>query len=101
MKNEYKRKTNFKIVALIIEVVILLASAIIVVVFEKINKPINVIPFAIVSILSLIALIATLSRIRYEYLRAARSDFYNTNLPLYTDKTTMICHDLIDEKERN
>ena len=54
-------------------------------------------PKIIITGVYLFALTLTLSLIRYDVMRDIRSDFKNTNLPLYTDQTTMICHDLVDE----
>ena len=99
MKNEYRRKTNPKIVALIIEASLLIIGVVVVLIFDAVKKPLNIIPVVIVSGVLVFALFLTLSLIRYDAFREIRSDFKETNLPLYTDPTTMICHDLIDEAE--
>ena len=55
---------------------------------------------AIFSIL-MFSFVLTLSIIRNERLREIRSDFKNTNLPLYTDNTTLLCHDIKDEEQNH
>ena len=49
MKNEYRRKTNPKIVALIIEASLLIIGVVVVLIFDAVKKPLNIIPVVIVS----------------------------------------------------
>ena len=96
-----KKTINYKIIALIIEVVILIGFASLSYVLEKINKPINIWVVVVICGTLMFLISLTLSIIRYDSMREVRKDdAYKGNLPLYTDKTTLICHDLKDEREK-
>ena len=98
--NKY-RKVNLKIVALIVEIVLMLLTVAIVLIFDSINKPINMIPIIVIIGVLLFCLILTLSLIRYDAMRdILSSDVFKDNIPLFTDQETLICHDLKDESEK-
>ena len=98
---KYKR-VNPHVIALIIEIALILIGMTVVSVFEWINKPLNMIPVVIVTVVLIIALLTTLSFIRYDALRNIReSDVNKDNLPLYTDQTTLMCHDIKDENRKH
>ena len=101
MKNRYGRRFNPKIIALIIVIALLLILSIVVLILNNNNISLPVIPLLLVYALLIIALVLVLSLIRYDRLREIRSDgqFKSSNLPLYTDKTTLLCHDIKDEAE--
>ena len=102
MKNKYKKR-NPKVIALIIEIVLLVVGTIAALIFEGVGKPLYWVPVAIVAGILIFSLILTLSLIRYDAVRDIRADgsFKQTNLPLYTDQTTLICHDIIEEKDKD
>ena len=94
-----RRRVNWKVVALLIEIVLLVAVSVVMIVLNGINITFNIIPMVIVTMVIVFCLILTLSMIRYDYMRSNRSEFKETNLPLYTDQTTMLAHDMRDESE--
>ena len=94
-------KVNKKIVALIIEILLFIISGIIVLILDSINKQINIFIWVAIYSVLIFALLLTLSLIRYERLRDIRTNFKDTNLPLYTDNTTLIGHDIKDETEED
>ena len=98
MKYRYKR-TNPKVVALIIEIVLLVGVAITASILDSLKKLPNMIPVVVITLVLVFALVLTLSLIRYDSMRDIRADgsFKGTNLPLYTDETTLLGHDIKDE----
>ena len=102
MKNRYRRR-NPKVIALIIEIALLIVGGITAMVFDSIGKPIHWIVLVVFGSILIFALILTLSLIRYDAMRDIRAEqsFNKTNLPVYTDQTTMLCHDLIDEERHD
>ena len=100
MNHNYK-KVNAKVVALIIEISLLIICGIIVLILDGMKKQINIFIWVAIYFILLFALILTLSLIRYDHLRAIRSEFKNTNLPLFTDNTTLMGHDIKDEEENH
>ena len=101
MRNKYRSKINPKYIALIIEVGLLLISTITFSILDGLNVKLNFIPIVIVSVVLIFALVLTLSLIRFDSLRDIRSsDVNKDNLPIYTDNTTLLGHDLKDESEK-
>lgn len=98
MNHNYK-KVNAKVVALIIEISLLIICGIIVLILDGMKKQINIFIWVGIYSVLIFALILTLSLIRYERLREIRTNFKETNLPLYTDNTTLMGHDINDERE--
>lgn len=98
MKN---KRINKKYVALIIEISLLVICGVVILVLDAVNKQINIFIWVAIYSVLVFALILTLSLIRYERLREIRSDFKDTNLPLYTDNTTLMGHDIKDEKNNH
>ena len=97
-----KRRLNSRVIALIIEVSLLFIGSIVVLIFDQMQKPLPILPVVIIAGILIFSLVLTLSIIRYESLRDIRSsDVYKGNLPIYTDRTAMICHDLKDEGENH
>lgn len=94
------KKRNPKIIALIIEIVLFLIGILIYVILESIGIKINYILILIIFGILLFSFLLTLSLIRYESLRNIRENFKDSNLPLYTDQTTLLGHDLKDEEEK-
>ena len=47
----------------------------------------------------LFSLVLTLALIRNERFREIRSTFKESNLPVYTDNSTMMLHDIVDENK--
>ena len=101
MNKRYTRRHNPKKIALIIEIVLLVAMLLVFQILEGVGIKINYIPIIIITSVLLFALLLTLSLIRYDSLREIRSNFKDTNLPLYTDPTALLGHDIKDEEERN
>ena len=101
MKNPYKKRINWKIIAVIIEISIFVVGAITVLVLDSLKIKYNKIPFIVISAVLLFILVLTLSVVRYDSFRAIRSnkEAFKDNMPIYTDQQTMICHDLIDENK--
>ena len=77
---KYKR-VNPHVIALIIEIALILIGMTVVSVFEWINKPLNMIPVVIVTVVLIIALLTTLSLIRYDALRNIRESDVSDFLP--------------------
>ena len=100
MKKSHK-KVNKKIVALAIIVFLLVACGVVILILDAIKRQINIFIWVGIYSALLFALVLTLTMIRYERLREIRKDFKNTNLPLYTDNTTLLVQDIIDEKENH
>ena len=98
MKN---KRINKKYVALIIEISLLVICSVVILILDAVNKQINIFIWVAIYSVLVFALILTLSLIRYERLREIRSDFKDTNLPLYTDNTTLMGHDIKDEKNNH
>lgn len=101
MKHSYRKKANPKVIALIVEISIFSVGMTILSILYYNKVEINYIPVLVATLILLFAIVLTLSRIRYEALRDIRADgtFKQTNLPLYTDETTLIGHDMKDEHE--
>lgn len=96
---KYKKRNPNKI-ALIIEIVLFIIGLLIYVILESIGIKINYIPLLIIFGIWLFSFLLTLSLIRYESLRNIRESFKDSNLPLYTDQTTLLGHDLKDEEKK-
>ena len=108
MKNEFRSKSNPKIVALIIEIALLVLGSIFILIWYGIGKTLEIIPVMIISLSLLLALIVTLILIRYDSIRELRRHGYFGNkeenkifLNIYTDSTTLMGHDLKDESEES
>ena len=102
MKSIYKRR-NPKVIALIVEIILMVVFAIIILIFDQIGKPLFWIPVVAIFGILIFLLILTLSLLRYDAMRDIRADgsFKGSNLPLYTDSTTLQGHDIKDESENN
>ena len=108
MKNGYKKKHNPKIIALIVEIILFLGMTIFVSIYHYgFHNDLNMVLMIVLTGIWLFALILTLSLIRYDLIRATRQEGYYTNkdekkvfMNIYTDKETMICHDLKDEADK-
>ena len=63
----------------------------------------NMLPFLIAAGVLIFLLVLTLSLIRYDAMRDIRADgsFKGTNLPLYTDNTTLQGHDIREENKKD
>lgn len=97
MKYPYRRH-NPKVIALIIEIVFLVGFEITALILDNIGKPMNWILLLVVTLVLIFILILTLSLIRYDSMRDIRESFKETNMPLYTDQTALMGHDIKDEK---
>ena len=103
MKKSYRPKPNPKVIALLIEIGLMISGAVFLMVWYSLGKTLVFWPTIVISVVLLFALIITLNLIRYDAIRAIRSEHYinkekkNVFLTLYSDQTTNICHDLIDE----
>ena len=102
MKHPYRRR-NPKVIALIIEIVLSAIGGIVLLVLYVNKTPLNVPVTLIITGVLLFSIILTLSLIRYDALRDIRADgtFKGSNLPLYTDQTTLQGHDIIEEREKD
>ena len=100
---KYYKRRNPKVIALIVEIVLMIVFAIVILIFDQVGKPIFWIPIVIVFAVLIFLLFLTLSLIRYDSMRDIRADgsFKGSNLPLYTDQTTLQGHDIKDESEKN
>lgn len=96
MRYKYHRH-NQKIIALIIEVILFALAIITILILEGVGVKVSIWPKIIVTGIFLFAFILTLSLIRYDAMRDIRTNFKETNLPLYTDQTTLTGQDIIDE----
>ena len=96
---KHNHRHNPKIIALIVETILFVIGIIILMILEGVGINVTMWPKLIITGVYLFALALNLSLIKYDAMRDIRSEFKNTNLPLYTDETSMICHDLIDEKQ--
>jgi len=94
------RSRNPKVIALIIEIVLLLLASLTLLILDTVGVTIPIVPVLIVFGVLLFAFILTLSLIRYDSLRSIRKYFKETNLPLYTDSTTLMGHDIKDEEKK-
>ena len=100
MKYPYRRH-NPKVIALIIEIVLLAGFELTALILDSAGKPMNWILLLVVTLVLIFILILTLSLIRYDSMRAIRETFKDTNMPLYTDQTTLMGHDIKDEEEKD
>ena len=100
---KYYKRRNPKVIALIVEIVLMIVFAIVILIFDQVGKPLFWIPIVIVFAVLIFSLFLTLSLIRYDSMRDIRADgsFKGSNLPLYTDQTTLQGHDIKDESEKN
>ena len=97
---EYKyRRRNPKKIALIIEIILLVGGGITALILDGAGIYLNWIPVVIYFAVVSFALVLTLSLIRYDAMRDIRADgsFKGTNLPLFTDPTTLMGHDIKEE----
>ena len=101
MAQGYKKKRNKKYIALIIEISLIIVCSITGSILDALKKQINIFIWVAVYAVLLFSLLLTLSLIRYERFREIRTGFKDTNLPIYTDNTTLMGHDIIDEQEKN
>ena len=101
MKKRYGKRFNPKVIALIVIISLLLILSIVILILNYKEISLPFIPILVGYGVLIIALVLVLSLIRYDFLRAIRSDgqFKSSNLPLYTDNTTLLGHDLKDEGE--
>ena len=102
MSHRYRRR-NPKVIALIVEIVILVVGFIVLSILDGMGIKLNMIPFVIAAGVLIFLLILTLSLIRYDAMRDIRADgsFKGTNLPLYTDSTTLQGHDIREENKKD
>ena len=100
MRKPY-RKINPKFVAFIVILGLILVLSIVVIVMDTIKKPLPILPIAITYLVLVLIMIVILSMLRYDFMRNIRGTFKETNLPLYTDQTTLMCHDIKDEAEES
>ena len=100
--SKYYRRRNPKIITLIIELVLLGIDVIVWLILENTLKKFNYLPLLIIAAVLIFFFILTLSLMRYDALREIREDgsFKSTNLPLYTDNTALMGHDIRDENEK-
>lgn len=98
MSYKYRRH-NPKKIALFIEIGLMVVGGIIALIFDQIGKPLYWVPVVIVFSILMFAFFLTLSLIRFDAMRDIRADgsFKGSNLPLYTDSTTLQGHDIKDE----
>ena len=98
---KYKR-TNPKVVALIIEITVLVVGFIVLSILDGIGIKLNMLPLVIIAGVLIFALVLTLSLIRYDAYRDIRADgsFKKSNLPIYTDPTALQGHDIVEEKNK-
>ena len=102
MTYKYKKRINPKIIALIIEAFLIIAWVVIIFIFNNAGIIINNVLLISITVVLIFALLLTLSLIRYDAMREIRlSDMFKDNVPIYTDRTTLIGHDLKDEAERD
>lgn len=92
------RRHNPKFIALIIEIVLLIAFSITALVLDETGKPMNWVFLLVIILVLIFSLVLTLSLIRYDSMRNIRDTFKETNMPLYTDQTTLMGHDIRDEE---
>ena len=97
------RRRNKKIVALIIEIALLVTLFTILTILDGIGVQFNMIPFVIIMGVIIFALFLTLSLLRYDAMRDIRTDdsFKSSNLPLFTDPTTLQGHDIVEERQKD
>ena len=96
------RRTNPKVIALIIEIVLFVVGSIVAYIFSSVGKPINNVVLLVGAGIFIFALLLTLSLIRYDAMRDIReSDINKDNVPIYTDNTTLLGHDIKEESERD
>ena len=88
-----------KVIAAIIEGALLIIGVHVILILDFCGIKVPILPIIIVAGVLIFALILTLSLLRYDSLRDIRETFKETNLPLYTDKTTLQGHDIKDEEE--
>ena len=102
MKKKYKH-INPKIVALIIEIVILVVGFITLSILDGVGVKLKMVPILIVTVVTIFALVLTLSLLRFDAMRDIRADgsFKGSNLPLFTDQTTLQGHDIVEENSDN
>ena len=99
---KYGRKLNPKVIALIIEASLFAMGYIVLFILYKNGVEINYIPVLAVTLVFIFVIVVTLSRIRYDAMRDLRgSDVYQDNVPIYTDDTTLLAHNIIDETEKD
>ena len=100
----YRGKTNPKVIALIIEISLFLIGGIALLILDSLKVHINMIVIIIITGVLMFSLLLTLSLLRYDSFREIRSDgtFKDTNLPIYTDQTSLLGHDIKEEvREEN
>jgi len=100
MKNSY-RKVSKKVVALIVEISLIIICSIVVLILDATKHQINIFIWVGIYAALIFALLLTLSFMRFDRLRELRSDFKDTNLPIYTDQTTLMMHEIKDEEEKH
>jgi len=101
MSYKYHRR-NPKTIALIVEIILLLVSGITCMILGGVGVNLPWIPIVIIFAVLMFAFLLTLSLLRLDAMKDIRADgsFKNTNLPLYTDQTTLQAHDIIEENRR-
>ena len=102
MNYKYRRH-NPKVIALIIEIALLVIASIVTLVLNSCRVSIPVVALVIVFGGIIFSMLLTLSLLRYDAMRDIRADgsFKGTNLPLYTDQTTLLGHDIKEEEKKD
>ena len=97
------RRRNPKVIALIVEIVLFLVFMLILLILYEKEVKLNVPVTLIITGVLLFSILLTLSLLRYDAMRDIRADgsFKGTNLPLYTDSTTLQGHDIREENEKD
>lgn len=95
----YRKKRNPKVIALFIELALSLIGFIVLFIYYKNGIQLNIAATLIITGILLFSIVLTLSKIRFDAMRDIRSDgsFKQSNLPLFTDETTLIGHDIKEE----
>ena len=90
-----------KVIALVIEAALLFIGFIVAFICSSIGYPINYIILIVYFGVLIFAALLTLSLISYDRMRDIRSsDLHKGNLPIYTDRTTLLGHDIKDEERK-
>ena len=99
-KSTYNRMRP-KVIALVVEGALMMTLIILAFIFSSLGHPINIIVILVIGGVLMIAILATLSSLRYDAMRDIRqSDVNKDNLPIYMDITTQIGHDIKEEESK-
>ena len=101
MNYKYRRH-NPKTIAIIVEISLMALFGILIMILDGVGIKLPWIPVVIVFVVLMFSLILTLSLLRYDAMRDIRADgsFKGSNLPLFTDHTTLQGHDIVEEKNK-